>query len=95
MLWKQNLRYLTEVSTGSVFDDEQLKTILISILPDPVADYLTQRYAQLVTIDDMETELSDYLDRTDQRKKEKNRKTIGAVAAADEPEKHGRVDAQA
>ena len=86
--WKQNLRYLNEVCPESqLTDDDQLKTILISIVPESVADYLTQRYNQLRTIDDMETELIDYLDRMDQRKKEKNRKQIGSVTNPEEADK--------
>ena len=49
------------------------------MMPETIADYLTQRYNQLPTIDDMEEELTDYIDRTEQRKREKKR--IGAVTS--------------
>ena len=35
--WKQNLRYLAEVCPESQLDDDQLKTILVSIAPEQVA----------------------------------------------------------
>ena len=43
--WKKNIRYLHETCPDSQMQDQdQLKTILISMMPESVADYLTQRY---------------------------------------------------
>lgn len=89
--WKQNIRYLNEVAPGSHLDQDQFKTILISIMPETAADYLTQRYNKLNTLDEMETELTDYLDRMEQRRKEKGRKQLSAVTS-DEPGKDKEVE---
>ena len=69
-LWKADMRYLREVCPEeSILSDDQLKTIMISMVPESVADYLLQRYNTLSTFDMMHDELTDYLERTEQIKK--------------------------
>ena len=79
--WKANLRYLNEVCPkNQLTEDEDLKTILIRMLPAAERDYLTQRFNHYETFEDLETELTDYLERQQSFRK----KGIHAVTSAED-----------
>ena len=75
--WKANVRKLADLCPKDpINDNEQLKTILINIMPDNIAEYLAQRCKDK-SYDQLEEELIEYLDRIDQRKVNKK---IGSVS---------------
>ena len=84
-IWKHDLRLLTEArleqDIAMFKDDDQMITILISMMPDPVADHLVEKYdVGESTLEEIEGILDDHLQKMDQ--KSKVSKKIGQVASS-------------
>ena len=82
MEWRTNMNYLIEVGDAP-FPDEILKTTLLGMVPDKVADFAIQKYDECDTMEDMEAKMMEYIDRMDQRE-QKARKPLGALRGSDE-----------
>ena len=87
--WKSDIRILMEIDNeqdkAMYKASDQMITILLNMLPDQVSDYLVEKYeVGSTTLDQMESTLSDYLTRFEQ--KSKSGKKINQVASNDEDE---------
>jgi hypothetical protein len=75
--WKEDLRYLAETGDKGL-DEEQKKAILISIVPEDIADHLIKKHDEYADYDDYEEELMKIISRNEM-KSDKKTKTIGQI----------------
>lgn len=75
MGWRNNINYLIQVGE-TPFPEEILKTILLGMVPEKVAEYAIQKYDECITMDDLETKMTEYIDRCEQLA-QRNRKPLG------------------
>ena len=91
--WKTNLRILLETGQEQdikmVANQDQMITILISMLPDKIAEHLMTKYeVGDTTLEDMEEKLRDHLEKiVDNKQRHKDIKKIGQVKM--QPEEEG------
>ena len=88
--WKADIRYLREANAeqdkAMLSNNEQMSTILISMMPEPIKDYLVTKYEEgETTYDQLETTLLNYLAKKDQSEGMK-KKFVGAVMPDDSTE---------
>ena len=98
--WKADIKYLEDL--GKIpMDNDQKKSILVSILPSTMPnnlqEYLLQHYESIPDYDDFEQKLFDHIALTDQQNKNKNMKTVGAITGSassdgDEPQADKKYD---
>ena len=90
--WKTDMRILLEASQEQdikmVANQDQMITILISMLPDKIAEHLMSKYdVGMTTLEEMEEKLRDHLDKIiDNQQRHKGTKKIGQVAMPAEEE---------
>ena len=82
MEWKNNINYLIQVGEAP-FPEEILKTILLGIVPEKVAECAIQKYDECGTVDDHEKKITEYIDRCEQLT-QRARKPLGAMTAQEE-----------
>ena len=74
--WKTDIRYIVELGRAHdqkmIDDPHQLITIMISMMPDAVADYLISKYDKKdPNYDKMEAHLYDYLSKIELKERER------------------------
>ena len=90
--WKTDMRILLETSQEHdikmVANQDQVITILISMLPDKIAEHLMTKYdIGVTTLEEMEEKLRDHLDKiVDNQQRHRGTKKIGQVKMQAEEE---------
>ena len=82
MKWENNINYLIQVGEAP-FPEEVLKTIILCLVPEKVAEYAIQKYDECATVDDLEKKMTEYIDRCEQLT-QRGRKPLGAMMAHEE-----------
>ena len=83
--WKVHIKYLSDIGKFTL-DHEQQKSILVSILPESLKEYMLQQYDTAKLYEDFEAKLTDHMALMEQQEKTKT-KTVGAVAAEEQQHK--------
>ena len=76
------MNYLIQVGE-SPFPDEILKTLLLGIVPEKVAEYAIQKYDECATMEDLEKKMTEYIDRCEQLI-QRGHKPLGAMMNQEE-----------
>ena len=82
--WKEDIRYLKETDNYNMNDD-QLKTIAVSMLPEELADHMIRKFSDLKTFEELEKEVMNVVNRSEMKKGSK-KKGLNVVADATQEE---------
>ena len=77
--WKANIKYLDALGKPSM-ENDQRKSVLLSILPWKLQEFMMQYYDTEPMYDDFEAKLTDYITRTEQQQAAKGGKDVGSVS---------------